>query len=649
MAYTGKLQLFRGVPLNIGNEDTWYFSSRYQQDLYFNSISNITFNATDYKFVREEGYIKVNKSHDFLENCNYLRFQNEDLTGQQTTRKWYYAFITGLRYISDNVTAVYFTLDVMQTWLPKIDYDLNQCLIEREHATTDEIGDNVATETIRGYKNKSYNEFKWDILNGGYYLCVLVTYQEGMLAGGSNMIILGKTVGDYDYDAPLGTVKLDGTVCGATILMFDLQTGYTMESDGLQQLRVAIKQTSILTQADYIRVDQIQNMYIVPKTLINSTLLLDIGVPDTPTGWKWHCKTMPTRRHRTGGDWEDYSDPILENVISPTNFSLASLGGYTPKNKKLFTSQYMNYNIVNTEGNIAIYEPEGFKKVINNVEQVVLPKFEVISSILPPNKITIRCNTSDVPEYYGAEASNEQLFPLGELPTVTIDIQTYREWIARQFVEKIQTAAPMALTAMSGIQQFANLGSGPQEVLANLNHFGKPGTVQRLEASSMAQKKLSGIKSDIVNQNATTLGYGAIRTANDIISSDRPTPICAGNGTNLGSTLLSSKLFFISIRQVAPVESELKRIDDYFTAYGYAMNVIDTPHIKVRRRFTYVKTRGARNTAKYDSNNANGVPAEYMEIINNMFDRGIRFWNEQVNFNDLTSVNSILPSGQWDN
>ena len=46
------------------------------------------------------------------------------------SNKWFYAFITGMRYINDNVTEISIATDVFQTW--QFDLIYKQSFIERE-------------------------------------------------------------------------------------------------------------------------------------------------------------------------------------------------------------------------------------------------------------------------------------------------------------------------------------------------------------------------------------------------------------------------------------------------------------------------------------------------------------------------------------
>lgn len=675
MAYHGILQMFRGVPLNIGNEDTLYFGSNGDQNTYFDSFADtrLTFSDNDYKFIRESrGYVKVNASHDFLENCNYLRYKNEDLSGEQTQRKWYYAFVTGLEYISDQVTGVHFAIDVLQTWLPNIDYDLNECFVERNHVTSDEIGENVVTETIRAYKNKTYNERLFNIMLKNneemFYICVLFNVQT---AFGEDFLrkpdidIIETT--DFTHNPPItysanfGSNKLDGTVCGSFLALFPVTYGNSgaLNEDGLSDLRKAIKKVGTITDNYFIDVDSISDIYMLPACLIDEKKLVGIRVTTPGSVTVWEALTLATRwKYEDSGSWHDLRTTAITVSFDP-QFNINTIGTYTPKNKKLLTSQYMNYAVVNTEGNTAIYEPEGITEQGETSDHVVAPIFTIFSSVLPPFNAVLDCLSGGAGDhYYGATQINEQLFRIGELPKVSLNVPTYTQWLTAQVTQRLQQVAPVALSAVAGspLPEMAEAGATGTSLITNpkfevSQELRKGSPFQGYHYGNSKASDLGQIKEDWRKTEKS-----AIRTAWDIFSSERPTPISAGNGISSGNALIAHQIFQLSARKVAPIEPELTRIDNYFTAYGYAINAIQKPHVKIRTRYTYIKTRGARNTPRYDTSialggNKYGIPAEYMEQINDLYDQGIRFWKIQ----DLSLLidsqqdNTILPSNQWDN
>lgn len=111
------------VPLELSNKNQLTFSSREAQFNYFNSLTKIELENATYQ--RKEGVIRFPELIDNLYEYNYVMYQNESYSD-----KWFYAFITNMRYLNDNVTEISITTDVFQTW--QFDLEFKQSFVERE-------------------------------------------------------------------------------------------------------------------------------------------------------------------------------------------------------------------------------------------------------------------------------------------------------------------------------------------------------------------------------------------------------------------------------------------------------------------------------------------------------------------------------------
>ena len=111
------------VPLELSNKNQLTFSSRQAQFNYFNSLTKIELENATYQ--RKEGVIRFPELIDNLYEYNYVMYQNESYSD-----KWFYAFITNMRYLNDNVTEISITTDVFQTW--QFDLEFKQSFVERE-------------------------------------------------------------------------------------------------------------------------------------------------------------------------------------------------------------------------------------------------------------------------------------------------------------------------------------------------------------------------------------------------------------------------------------------------------------------------------------------------------------------------------------
>lgn len=133
--------LLSNVPLDNTYQNTLTFASSIAQQGYFQSkaISGMTFSGLTYQ--RTDRALRAEVNVEQLWNCNYLMFQNTNFGS-----KWFYAFVTNVEFRGQNVTYVYFEIDVMQTWA--FDYSLKPCFVEREHVNDDAIGLHTLPENL---------------------------------------------------------------------------------------------------------------------------------------------------------------------------------------------------------------------------------------------------------------------------------------------------------------------------------------------------------------------------------------------------------------------------------------------------------------------------------------------------------------------
>lgn len=135
-----KVILLKDCPLDQSYENTIYFETVTDQTNYFKSLKHREYSQYTYQRATR-GVIKVQSPVADLYSCNYMMFQNELFS-----KKWFYAFITNVEYISNDVTRVEYAIDYMQTYF--FDYELKECFVEREHSATDNIGDNTIPENL---------------------------------------------------------------------------------------------------------------------------------------------------------------------------------------------------------------------------------------------------------------------------------------------------------------------------------------------------------------------------------------------------------------------------------------------------------------------------------------------------------------------
>lgn len=272
------IRILQNVPLDNTYDHTIYFSSGTAQVQYF--VGKQKYNLTSLTYQRvNRNTIRVGMKADLLYNCNYLMFQNSAYG-----TKWFFAFITAVEFINNECTEITFEIDVMQTW--HFDYELGECLVEREHTATDRIGDHIMPEPV-ATGEYVYNGYGTITNMGDMVVCLaivdLVEQSEGQL--------------------------YDGIYGGASLWVY--------ASTDVQGINDKVNE---YTQ----KPDAIISMYMFPKIFI-------VNIPDD---------------HRLSyGD-----RAVKRTVELPAASGNDTIDGYKPRNRKLYTYPYQFYNIDNGSG-----------------------------------------------------------------------------------------------------------------------------------------------------------------------------------------------------------------------------------------------------------------------------------------------------------
>lgn len=116
--------LLCNTPFDTTYRNQVVFSSRTQQLAYFASTAIHEIEGSSYQ--RKDNTIRAPFHIDTLWNINYVYYQNTNYT-----TRYFYAFITMMEYINDNVTLIHIETDVWQTW--QFDVAIKRSFIEREH------------------------------------------------------------------------------------------------------------------------------------------------------------------------------------------------------------------------------------------------------------------------------------------------------------------------------------------------------------------------------------------------------------------------------------------------------------------------------------------------------------------------------------
>lgn len=463
--------------------------------------------------------------------------------------KWFYAFVTAVEYVNNVTTDIFFEVDVIMTWMGA--FSLGQCYVERQHVTNDSIGANIADE---GLKCGEYvcEGSSTTALFGTYYVCV---YKA--VPASEDDLTQDQTLG-FTYAA-----LTQGTYSALEIAYFPL----TIE--GIGGLRTAITE---LTKDN--RADEIVMLRLVPY---------------------YFC---------------DFANGNIVSVPFTVEKPYASIGGYVPRNNKLYCYPYKYLQVINCEGSENNYKYEYFN-TLPDATSSGYASFNIEGTADTP-EVNIMCVPSN---YIGKQYDYENAITMQNFPTIAWNVDGYKAYIAQRDSTLFGDIGASALTgALSGAVHGGMAGSIVPVLGTGIGAIG--GAITGGLGSLISASR--GVISDIEN---------------DLAKGILPTRFPAETRGTLSANLLAQsreKNFYF--RKMCITKNYASMIDDYFTMYGYAIRNTLTPNMNARPNFTYVKTKGCIVHCN--------CPAEDARAIEEMFDNGIRFWKNHNNIGNYNLPNA---------
>lgn len=514
---TTNIRLLKDVPLDNSYKHTLFFQTHADQIGYF--VSKQKYSLGNYSYQRiNKGVARVGICADNIYECNYMMFKNINFGD-----KWFYAFITKIEYVNNEMSTVEFEIDEIQTWL--FEMQLKECYIERQHTVTDNKYEHIEPESI---------DF-------------------------GNMITLESHV-------PNTTVDSDGHTIGN---LHDWVLVVCTAPKGKDDI-LALKQNGVVSCAQYYYC--LNSSASVKDFLVN--VLSDFDQDNIYSAYMFPSAFC-------GGSQPSSSHIIDYGQDAPIRYNMSikvpdSINGYVPKNNKLFSSPYMLYEATDDCGNSQFYLPELFGS--NNID------FHVYGKYVGNPEICI------TPLSYKGETENySETFVISNFPMASFASDTFRAWLANNGLSTY-------------IGALGNISSGV----------------------------LSGITGNLVGVAQSAIGV-AQQVNNLAVAYNQPNKLVTTDNSQIVATLLQ-KIPRVKIKCLT--QSYLKQVDDFFTVYGYSLNVKGIPNLHARKEFTFVKTNEC--VVRGD------IPIDAIRTICKCFDSGITWWVNGENVGNYEVDNSVL-------
>ena len=618
MAYVepnGRIQLFKGINLDNRYMHTIYFASEAAQNTWFTGKATSALTFTKQYYTRQNnGVIRLKVTSDTIADCTYLRFQNKNdnaipSVANNHSTKWYYAFITSINYVNENVTEITFEIDVIQTWyIPTIgtghlDGGIRPCMVVRNHVSNDAFGKHLEPEPIGSdvydmveltatdsdpNVSAEYNTLA-KCFDRQHYTVVIQTTSNPIdtpLGTGtpSDMVKGGLFNGIWEYTQPLWV--REGTPSSSLVL--NTQQIY----DDMMEFLGSFNQYEQLTE--------VLNIIQFPTHYINNR------------------------------DCEYMIKFPLNNTLSGAEGRAEFLDGYVPQNNKLYSYPYNYLFLTTMDGDNSQYRWEYF--TTNDTGSVDLGT--VVQFALSANECGAGVITMYPDAYDGVTNHFDAKVTASNFPKCPFAYDAYQAWIASGGKNKIEFQTQMA--EQRGAYALEQIGI-TEAVAIGSAITGIANSSVRAASSPTTAGMIAGISSGV---NAGIGAIGAIGNAEiskqlvglDIQEAQKnmeftfkdaryqPNQVVGGQAPNVavGTGQLCFRFFNVHVRK-----DELVKIDDFFTVFGYAYNKVDKPSITNGKYWTFVKTNGSVVSGN--------MPSSSKEALERIFDSGIFFWKNGDN------------------
>lgn len=564
MAYVqpnSTLHLFKGINLDNRYLHTIYFASESAQDTWFSSkvTSGLTFSNLMYRRYNSNA-VKIDIDTTSLLGVTYMRFKNT-----RTAGKWFYAFVTGVDYVNENTSVVYYEIDVMQTWFIQ-NGTIRPCMVLREHSNTDVLFDNYEDEPV-GSETYEYD---------------YITNCDSLDAGGTDLFqsytVVVQTSGQpiqgkgYANGLYVGT-KYDTRICNSNSNAQDAGGVDDMIADFIGDWDAGSQEQDVV------------DLFSMPTPFATSTS----------------------------------TTPVNKSVTLPS-----TIGGYTPKNKKLFNYPF-NYLFATTHnGASRLFRWELFPKSSNS------KVFKLIGTFIGGGQIM--CYPSD---YAGVSNNYNEGLLMDDFPKNSYAFDAYEAWVAAGGKTRLETAEKLnnIRSIATAVQQGVETGTG---LIGGFIQTGV-GAVTFSEAPNLvsANMALGGInKMTSAVTSAVKTGVDLAEAKNKINyqwkdASYRPNEVVGKSAPSLMAGHRALNFYFYNCHIAV---SELKRIDDFFSCFGYSEHKVKTPNLTGRQYWNFVQTEGAVI--------AGDMPSSSKEAIGRIFDGGITFWHNGDNVGNYAQSTS---------
>ena len=582
------IQFFKGINLDNRYLHTIYFASESAQNTWFTSkvTSALTFSNMMYRRYTSQS-VKIEADATTFHGVTYMRFKNT-----RTANKWFYAFVLSADYVNENTTLVTYEIDVMQTWFVQAG-SVRPCMVLREHVNNDLIYDNLEAEPVGS------DCYEYEYITDANTLLGGASGENDTIFKNYGLVIETTGKGDTNmyHQGLFDGVNHDHFPCNSANDIHDIET----YMDGL------LGDWSSGTQQE-----EVLSLITFPEYFSTRSYNEDISpVSKTVNGFNL------------------FNGHYVDDVLT----------GYVPKNLKLFSYPYNYLYCTTHSGDGAQYRWEYFTNG-NATNYTTNKTFKMAGSFIGGGQIKCYpCNYDGIDENYECGVA------MNDFPRNSFNYDAYQAWVASGGKTRLENDAKLVqargitnITASS--VNFASTGisaiNNSINAISNRNSIGHKVNRGAGDKASVISGEVNNVVQAGAQLSNSIINYIEAQNKIDYQWKDasyRPNEIV---GTSEPSVMVGGRMLNFYFYDAHVKLSELKRIDDFFSCYGYAINKVKAPNLTGRQYWNFVQTQNAVI--------AGDMPSSSKEAIGRIFDGGITFWHngDQVgNYRQSVSNDSI--------
>lgn len=650
------VKILKGIELDRDLENTYRFASLSAQQNFFSAPERVKFTLENLQYLRTgENSIKVEKDTASLYDCNYLMFQNTGYRDASGRTRWFYAFIDRVDYVNEATSEIFYTIDPMQTWL--FDFKFADCMVEREHVRDDRIGKNVISEPVEC--GEYMQEVSAYVVNPNSF-----EYKGGLITTKPINQGVGSVSDTIDIEyGPQGakfTIQRPEPYAGVSVGNVALATGTVGQYPTDLSWYADFSLTNEESSGKYKNNNSVTgnkpsglDYYSLQNLLawITSAKITGMDAKDIYAVFIYPAYFSSVE---TGAVFDTYGSGSKEKTMT---FDMSSTAGFkktdgtffTPRNNKLYTFPYTRLTVSSHYGNVAHYKFElfadGFK-----------PKFKLLSILTATPQAAL------IPvDYRGKIDSIDDMVTLPYAIEIPVKGDAFKTYIAENkgniIASLSNTVLSAAIPAMTMSSNVA-MSSGGDITQARTIRSLSPKTGRLRNSLQDTTRTVNAPSRQESESSTVSFGGGGkygglISMVGDLVDKAHlPNPVY-GNMTTT-DILATAKLNTISLYREGISGDIAKTIDDFFTMFGYAVKEVKQPGVYNRHYWQYIKTCGCvlHNSDSYSDyvnittgvNYSTGMNAADMDTLEKIFNRGITFWNQDVQIGDYTLNNGTLTS-----